>query len=95
MGGLFTDVLSLLMLFESMSFPPNRSLNHLFGEKMENQYIKFTYDTNKDHLNNFERWYCNENHNRGVSGELILNYKTAKASFEEVYGKLIIKNNEV
>ncbi len=48
------------------------------------EYEVFKYDTEKKHAENFKSWYFITNHNRGVSGEVNLNLKTAIASFEEV-----------
>jgi len=63
-----------------------------FGEKRMKEYEVFKYDTEKKHAENFKSWYFITNHNRGVSGEVNLNLKTAIASFEEVYGKVDIKD---
>ena len=59
-----------------------------FGEKIMKEYEVFKYDTDKKHAENFKNWHNITNRNRGLSGEMNLNLRTAVASFEEVYGKV-------
>tara|TARA_R100000458_G_C8111542_1_gene134123 strand:- start:135 stop:323 length:189 start_codon:yes stop_codon:yes gene_type:complete len=61
---------------------------------MNNNHIKFTYDTEIGHEDNFERWYYIESHNRGLSGKKHIHHEEAKSNFEEIYGKLILESNK-
>jgi len=56
------------------------------------EYQVFKYHTDKKHTDNFKSWYFITNHNKSLSGEMNLNFRTALATFEEIYGKLGTKD---